>query len=129
MLASRGLLTRLRKVKARLAGISKCAVVTSAIALVAVIGWVDYVTGDFSLAVFYFLPICFAAWYSGRVTGWGIALLSALVWFAADLAAKPHSQHPAMPYWNAAVIAAINCIVVHLLCAWQRLHAELEARI
>lgn len=129
MLASRGLFTRLRKVKARLAGISKCAVVTSAITLVAVIGWVDYVTGDFSLAVFYFLPICFAAWYSGRVTGWGIALLSALVWFAADLAAKPHSQHPAMPYWNAAVIAAINCIVVHLLCAWQRLHAELEARI
>ena len=129
MLASRGLFTKLRGVKVNLADIPKPAVVTVAVVLVAVIGWVDYATGDFSLAVFYFLPICFAAWYSGRVTGWGIAILSALVWFAADLAAKPHSQHPAMPYWNAAVIAAINCIVVHLLCAWQRLHAELEARI
>ena len=115
--------------KALPAGISKRTVVTVAIVLVATIGWIDYLTGDFSLAVFYLLPICVTAWYAGRMAGWGISLLSAVVWLAGDLAAKPHSRHPAMPYWNVAVIAAINCIVVYLLCAWQRLHAELETKV
>ncbi|MEO6785718.1 MAG: sensor histidine kinase [Chthoniobacteraceae bacterium] len=97
--------------------------------LVAIIGWIDYITGDFSLAVFYFLPICLAAWHAGRTAGWGIALFSALVWLIGDLAVRPHFRHPFMPYWNAAMIAAVNGVVVQLLCAWQRLHAELETRI
>jgi hypothetical protein len=33
-----------------------------AVALVAVIGWFDYVTGDFSLALFYLAPVAIATW-------------------------------------------------------------------
>ena len=52
--------------------------------LVALIGYIDIITGDYSLLVFYLLPISIASWYSGRWNGAVIALLCGLVRFFAD---------------------------------------------
>jgi len=44
---------------AKPARISRGAATALAVALVAVIAWFDYVMGDFSLAVFYLVPVVF----------------------------------------------------------------------
>lgn len=72
--------------------------------LVAFIGIVDYATGyDVSLFVFYGLPIMLVVWYVDRKPAMLIALLSALVWWWADI----KSGHPYitdwMQVWNSSV--------------------------
>jgi signal transduction histidine kinase len=100
-----------------------------AVPLVAVIGWFDYITGDFSLALFYLAPVAIATWYAGRADGWFIAVLSAAAWLVGDLALNPSDGHPLMPYWNAAMLALMYGVVVQVLSALQRLQGELEARV
>jgi hypothetical protein len=72
---------------------SRANITALAAAFVVVIGWFDYTTGDFSLALFYLVPVAIATWYAGRVEGWFIGLLSAAAWLV-DLALKP-SKAPA----------------------------------
>jgi hypothetical protein len=52
--------------------------------LVVLIGYIDVVTLDYSLLVFYLLPISIASWYSGRWSGAGIALACGSARFIAD---------------------------------------------
>jgi signal transduction histidine kinase len=109
--------------------ISRTAATALTVALVAVIAWFDYVTGDFSMAVFYLVPVGIATWFSGRANGWFIGLLSAAAWLAGDLALSHHDIHPLMPYWNAAMPAFIYGAFVELLSALQRIQVELEERV
>ena len=112
-----------------LARISQTAATVLAIVLVAVIAWFDYVTGDFSLALFYLVPVVLATWYAGRVTGWFIGVLSAAAWLVGDPALSHAYGHPLMPYWNAAMLALSYGVVAHLLSTLHRLQAELQARV
>ena len=105
--------------------VSRPLAIALAIALVAVIAWFDYVTGDFSLAVFYLAPVALATWYAGRASGWFIGLLSAAAWLLAD---QPDGE-PFRPYWNAAMLALTYGIVAQLLSALERLQAELRKRV
>lgn len=107
------------------AHISGTAATELAIALVAVIAWFDYTTGDFSLAVFYLAPVALATWYAGRASGWFIGLLSAVAWLVAD---QPDGE-PFRPYWNAAMLVLIYGIVAHLLSVLGRLQSELRERV
>jgi two-component sensor histidine kinase len=113
----------------RLNGISQTAATALAVILVAVIAWFDYVTGDFSLAVFYLGPVVLATWYAGRVSGWFIGVLSAAAWLVGDPALSHAYGHPLMPYWNATMLALIYGIVAHLLSTLHRLQAELHERV
>src|SRR5438270_3480802 len=112
-----------------LARISQTAATVLAIVLVAVIAWFDYVTGDFSLALFYLVPVVLASWNAGPVSGWFIGVLSAAAWLVGDSALSRAYGHPLMPYWNAAMLALIYGIVAHLLSALERLQAELQERV
>jgi two-component sensor histidine kinase len=100
-----------------------------AVVLVAVIGWFDYITGDFSLALFYLMPVVLATWYAGRVSGWFIGVLSAAAWLVGDPALSHSYGHPLMPYWNAGMLALIYGIVAHLLAMLHQLQAELQERV
>ena len=119
----------LLNVGAKPARISRAGATARAVALVAVIGWFDYVTGDFSMAVFYLAPVALATWYAGCASGWVIGLLSAAAWLVGDLALSHTYAHPLMPYWNAAMPALIYGLVVELLSALERSQAELEERV
>jgi two-component sensor histidine kinase len=112
-----------------LSRISQTAVTVFAVVLVAVIAWFDYVTGDFSLALFYLVPVILATWYAGRVSGWFIGLLSAAAWLVGDPALSHAYGHPLMPYWNAVMLALIYGIVAQLLSTLHRLQAELQERV
>ena len=109
--------------------ISRSVATALALALVAVIAWLDYFTGDFSLAVFYLAPVVVATWYAGRSTGWFIGLLSAAAWLLADQTASHGGGELLRPYWNAAMLALTYGVVTHLLTALAQLQAELRKRI
>ena len=101
-----------------------------AVVFVMVIGWADYITGDYSMTVFYLIPVAVATWYGGRLSGWFIGLLSAAAWLAGDLALSyPSNHHFLMPSWNAAMPALIYGVVVELLSSLHRFQLELEGRI
>ena len=101
-----------------------------AVVLVAVIAWFDYLTGDFSLALFYLVPVVLATWNAGRLTGWFIGVLSAAAWLVGDPGPSHGSAHPLLlPYWNAAMLALIYGVVAHLLAILHQLQAELQERV
>jgi len=109
--------------------ISRSAATALALALVILIAWLDYITGDFSLAVFYLAPVVVATWYAGRATGWLIGGLSAAAWLLADQTASHGGSELLRPYWNAAMLALTYGIVTYLLTALAQLQAELRKRI
>ena len=122
-------LPALSNADAKLGRISRASVTALAVALVAVIGWFDYVTGDFSLAVFYLVAgghrhlVCRPC---ERVVHWAAERRRVA---RRRPGAEPADGHPLMPYWNAAMLALIYGIVVQLLSALHRLQAELEERV
>src|SRR5204863_10103798 len=78
--------------------ISPTAAMVLAVVLVAVIAWFDYVTGDFSLALFYLVPVVLVTWHAGRLSGWIIGVLSAAALLVGDALLSHSSGHPPMPY-------------------------------
>jgi two-component sensor histidine kinase len=109
--------------------ISQTAATVLAIVLVAVIACFDYVTGDFSLTLFYLVPVVLATWYAGRISGWFIGALSAAAWLLGDPALSHAYGHSLMPYRNAAMLALIYGVVAHLLSMLHRLQIELQERV
>ena len=65
------------------------------VAGVIILGFVDWITGyELNFFVFYFLPVAIAAWVISRGASVFIAVLSAIVWFAADyLSGHVHPSH------------------------------------
>jgi len=78
-------------------------IIVLGLALLPLIGWMDYLTGhDFSFSVFYLPAIALVTWYGGKTFGFVAAGLGALIWFSADLltgAALSFEIH----VWNAFV--------------------------
>ena len=62
-----------------------------AVAAVALIGWLDYVTGwEWSFFVFYALPIALVVRRMGRLEGFVCAALCTCIWFVANLGINPY---------------------------------------
>jgi signal transduction histidine kinase len=94
------------------------------------VGWVDYWTGEeLSVSILYLVPIYLSTWWAGRRWGLAIALASAVVWLAADLAASQRQGHPLLPYWNGVVLLGFFWVVVYLLSALRASHESLEGRV
>ncbi len=96
------------------------------IALVGVIGTFDYFTGsEISFAVFYLLPITFAAWYIGLKMGLTLSFLAALTWLVADYATVRSYSQTWIPFWNASTRLVFFIFVAQLL---SRLKISLNAQ-
>jgi diguanylate cyclase (GGDEF)-like protein len=95
---------------------SKPFCVLSCLALLFLIGIVDYLTGEeISFSVFYLVPVSLVSW---RVSGWAGVLfcfLSAIVWFFADIVTGQKYSYFLIPYWNAFVRLCFFLIVSYLL--------------
>lgn len=66
-------------------------VVLEALSLVAIIGWVDYVTGwEWSFFIFYAAPIVLVVWKIGRRAGFVFAVLCSATWWAAQIDSSPY---------------------------------------
>ena len=64
---------------------------------VAAVGMIDYLTGDYSLLIFYLLPVSFVAWFAGPLRGACIAILSGIARLNADYATFSNKN---LLYWN-----------------------------
>src|SRR5687767_6351118 len=86
------------------------------LSLLALLGFIDYLTGhEASFSVFYLIPVSLAAWSLGRRIGLLTAVLSAVIWLSADFAAGQPSLSPLTPYWNAFVRFTFLLITALLL--------------
>jgi hypothetical protein len=66
-------------------------VLFEALLLVGLIGWMDYANGwEYSLFVFYALPIVLIAWKSGRGLGFAFAILCTVTWWGVHIDDNPY---------------------------------------
>lgn len=90
-------------------------------AMVLLTGIPDYVLPHrVSFSIFYLIPVSFTAWYAGKQAGMYMAVLSAAVWFAADVLTGEPYIRPYIKYWNALVRLGFFLTVVFLLHAFKR---------
>jgi len=98
-------------------------ILTLAFAGIAVIAALDYWTGhEISFSVFYLLPVGLLAWRASLSASLVAALLSAVLWYSADVSSHVYS-HPAIGVWN-----AIARLIIFIFAALvlQRVRALLD---
>jgi len=86
--------------------------------LICVIGICDFLSGyDIAFSLFYVIPICLVTWVTGRWPGIMVSLVSAIVWFWADIATGHPYSHPFIPVWNTFIRLSFFIIITWLLSA------------
>src|SRR6266404_4139206 len=86
------------------------------LALLVLIGFIDYLTGfELLFSVFYLLEVGLAAWFVGKGFGLVMSVLSVAVWIGGDVAAGAHYSRPFVPIWNAMILLVVYFSVVWLL--------------
>src|SRR6266576_5882551 len=104
----------------------KGALIVVCILLVAVVGYIDYVTGyDRPLLLFYLVPISLATWFGNLLLGLIIAIAGIAAWMWSDVAAGI----PALRFWNVAMALASFALFAGLLSKLRTLVRELDRRV
>ncbi len=100
-------------------------------AVLAAIGWIDYVAGFWvSLQLFYLLPIVLAVAWLGWSAGCLTAILGVALRLIGDMAANIFSHVDALAvFWNRLAELGISLLVVSVLHALFSLQRELEERV
>jgi diguanylate cyclase (GGDEF)-like protein len=95
------------------------------LAILSLIGIVDYITGEeISFSVFYLLPVSLATWRAGKWIGILFCFFAAIVWFSADIMTGHVYSHFIIPYWNALVRLCFFLTVSYLLSRLKNSHME-----
>jgi diguanylate cyclase (GGDEF)-like protein len=69
--------------------------------LLTLLGWLDRVTGDYSLIIFYVIPVSLMAWFVTRTSGVLFCLLAFITRFIADNSPGSFSfNNSELHYWN-----------------------------
>lgn len=82
---------------------SRCSatICSISLALILLLGWLDYITGDYSLIIFYLVPIALVAWFVGKTSGLVFCVVSLVTRFIADEAIMSFTFHYSpLHYWN-----------------------------
>ena len=86
------------------------------IALVGVVGILDFLTGyELAFSLFYLLPVSLVAWLASQSLGIMVSVVSACVWLTADVAAGNFYSHPFIYAWNTIIRLSIFVITALLL--------------
>ena len=79
------------------------------------LGWLDVITGDYSLIVFYLIPVSLVAWFVGKWSGVLFCAFAIVVRvFADDLSRPTTYTYSALNYWNE-FVEFIFLIIMSLL--------------
>jgi len=109
---------------------SRSAMIAAGLALLMLIGIIDYLTGfEILFSVFYLVEVGLAAWLVGKGFGLIMSVLSVAVWIGGDVAAGAHYRTPFIPIWNALILMVCYFIVVWLLTSLRSLTRDLETRV
>jgi hypothetical protein len=98
---------------------------------VLVLGLVDWLTGyELNFYLFYFLPISVGAWVLGLGASVSLAVLSAMVWFGADVLSGHVASSHVYAVWNTTIrlvsFLAIGWAVFRMRQALDREHSTSE---
>jgi len=89
--------------------------------LLLLLGGVDYFTGDYSLIVFYLIPVSLTAWFVSKNCGIFFCCLVILVRFAADEFSSSLLFHnTSLHYWNEGIELAFLLIMSFLFSALRK---------
>src|SRR6266536_1516058 len=103
----------------------KGALIVACLLLVAIIGYIDYITGyERPLLLFYLLPISLATWFGSFLIGLGIVVASLVAWMVSDVAAGI----PSLRYWNAGMAFTAYALFAWMLSKLRMLGRELDRR-
>ncbi len=98
--------------------------------IVAVVGYVDYLTGYETFCfIFYLLAVFLAVWFVGASSGGLISALSVMAWISSNIAAGERYSSYFVPVWNAIIMFVFYLVVVVLLAKLRTMHKELEERV
>lgn len=79
-------------------------VFTVSLLLLILLGWLDQITGDYSLIVFYLIPVSFMAWFVTRTSGILFCILAFVTRIIADSTADTFSlRNTELHYWNLSI--------------------------
>lgn len=87
------------------------------VVLVLVVGYIDYVTGDYSILIFYLVPVSFVSWYHGRGAGITIVAFSGVARFISDYSLYADVF---LHYWNSIQDMLFLLVVALLVSFLQR---------
>jgi diguanylate cyclase (GGDEF)-like protein len=95
-------------------------VFVACVLLVALLGVLDYLNGpDFSLLIFYAVPVFLASWYAGRREGLIVCAASGATWLAYAYATSGHFSSPFVAYWNAGVRLGFIVLLAHVVASFR----------
>lgn len=90
--------------------------VTVVASLVAVLGWIDYITGTrVSLGLFYLVPIILSALWLGWRAGCTVSVISIVVRVGGDLLYGGDKSTPLSIFWNRTAFLILYVLLVGLL--------------
>lgn len=92
--------------------------------MVALLGYVDYLTGDYSLLIFYVIPITLEAWFLGY---WGTVAISLSAGLARIVSDYYSYSGSSVRYWNS-LQDMVFLLMVGLLIATVKKLLAAEAR-
>lgn len=105
---------------------SPATVISVSLTLLVLLGLLDYLTGDYSLIVFYLIPVSLVAWFVSRAGGMLFCLLALVTRFVANEAHTHFSlQDPALHYWNEG-IELLFLLIMSLLFSALRKNLDSE---
>jgi diguanylate cyclase (GGDEF)-like protein len=105
---------------------SSITVISVSLTLLALLGWIDYLTGDYSLIVFYLIPVSLVAWFVNRPSGMFFCLLALATRFAANEAPTSFVfKSTSLHYWNE-FIELLFLLIMSLLFSALRNHLDSE---
>ena len=94
--------------------IKPCGMFAAMLVLILMLGVADWLSGyELQFFIFYFLPVGITAWTCGAGGAYALAVVSAAVWFTADLFSGHPYSHPSYAYWNTGIRLVSFVIVAH----------------
>jgi diguanylate cyclase (GGDEF)-like protein len=95
------------------------------ITIIGLLGILDYATGnEFSLSLFYLIPIVLVTWAVNFKTGLFMSFISGLTLLSAEMAAGQIYSHPIFYFLNTLVRISFYLVVVYLVAELQKSRKE-----
>jgi signal transduction histidine kinase len=106
------------------------AIVLLTFALLALVGYVDAITGpELTFAHFYLVPVCLATWLLGRRWGYAMALASACVCLWAERMGAAIYKNPLLQEWNFLTRLGFSILSVWILSSWRSIGTRLATMV
>ncbi len=104
---------------------SPVTIISICLLMLALLGWIDYLTGDYSMIVFYLIPVSLVSWFVSSRGGLFFCILSLFTRFTADEAVNSFTlTNAALHYWNL-FIEFLFLVIMSLL--FSALHKNLDS--